>query len=207
MARTYKDAPQRVIEARNLEAGRVRHDHTPPSNFERPFYFSDRELSRTFYKDEQKAIRAHRALLDDLSTAVVYTEEEVPNHKSGGVFSPEGYYTPVSYRPKLVKFTVHRVRSYRETAYCTDAEHYDEATGTDVRDGGRVKCVPSPEDPARPGSRGYRCSCCTYPKARASRSSVKQALGELVHLANAGELEEDYSSALVEEPYGPKKWG
>jgi len=206
MSRTFKDVPQRVIEARNYKAGRIDHDHRAPRVHDRISYWADRELSVTFYKRDTKAINAYRAHLDSLGDEIEYTVEERPGAYTMARFGLDGAYEPPVYGPKTVAFVVHRRVRYHETAYCTDVEHYDPVTNTDTRDGGRVKCTPAYEDPARPGYRRYRCSCCDG-KARPKRATVKQALGQLAREANGFGLDPDFSDELFEEANGPKSWG
>lgn len=206
MSRTYKDVPQRVIEARNLQAGRIVHDHTAPRSHDRISYWPDRELSVTFYKRAQKEIGEYRRYLDSLGDEIEYTVEEHAGSYSMARYGGDGYYEPPVYSEKTVAFVVRRRVRYHETAYCTDAAHYDAQTNTDTRDGGRVKCYAEYENPARPGYRRYRCTCCDG-RTRPKRATVKQRLSQLAREANGYGLDEDLSDVLLEEPNGPKNWG
>lgn len=223
MARTYKDVPRRVIEARNFEAGRIDHDHTNPRKREFFSYWPDRELSKKFPKGDTKAIAAHVRYLDSLGSSISYEIEEIGGNESykreearaasasddTQVSYLERYFDFVVriYEPKAVKFTVKRYIVSYETSYCTDLAHYDAATDTDTRDGGKVKCRPqyfSPEE--NPKSRRFSCSCCTYDKKVFPRTTVRQRLSSLIQDANGSGIDPDFSDALVEERYASKIW-
>lgn len=142
MAHTDAHTPYRVLQERAFEEGRVVHDHSRLGltyEIDRPSFWENRKLSKTFYKWATKEIGEYCAYLDGLKEKFVYTLEEDSLLRPVRVtdFCREPGYD------KVIKITVfnriHRVVRY--TSYCTDYEHYDPRTKTDTRDGGLALCA------------------------------------------------------------------
>lgn len=146
MSRTHKDVPYKVREIKNLKAGKVDHDHSRPDGYVRETYSSiyERGFEKTFNKSETKAINSFREFLYTLAPEYTFTEEENEGYYANPVFESYEYsqYARKS-TPKTVTFKFRKLFVYRVTAFCTDYEHYDRVSGTDVRDGGRTTCTPS----------------------------------------------------------------
>lgn len=75
--------------------------------------------------------------------------------------------------------------------HCYDPEYFDPATGTDLRDGGRVLCYPDVDKYKRiKGYRGRSCRCCSSPNTKSVRKRHQNNMRNIVKIANSNSYDD-----------------
>lgn len=203
MSRTWKDRPLHVRLRENLQKGLIDHDHIERGERSRTARYPDRQLSVAFYKRDAGAIEEYRAYLDSLGDQLTYElEEKAGSYSYDWAEVARGNPSPGTWTPKTVEFKVYRVYTYpaREIiCLAEEPERYDPHTQADRVTGLLPSCSPEFPDDMWRRSRG---KIRNQPERAAVRAHLKTARD----LANSGELDEDYSDTVYEEPFGPKIW-
>lgn len=201
MSKTKKDVPYRVIEQKMLQKGVQDHRHDLLGQHSEGFRKS-RELSKSFDKSESKAIYAYREYLKGLEGITFEEVESGGTSRYTNIATEDGcFHWEREYTPKTISFEVSEPYSFRYTAYCTDAAHYDRETNTDTRDGGRVVC--DPEWAKYNGdmfSKSGGCRCCEPVSRVTQKTKLKSRSVSAAKSFNSGmsieELDELYEDII-----------